>query len=126
MFLQFVLTINAHGALVSVDPPIHGRSAALLPSFKKELRLYLVPRTHSSRTYTARLLSVCAWVATRCQYHGKGPQVNNFEQISSDDRQMSLEGDPEVNKFEQVSSDGHQMSLAEVSHLMMGPDDLVQ
>ena len=88
--------------------------------FEKELWLYLIPRTHSSRTRTARLLAVCTLVATRCQYHGEGPQVNNFEQFSSDDHQMSPEGDPEVNKFEQVSSDGHQVSLAEGSHIWNG------
>ena len=42
--------------------------------------------------YIARLPIVRVLVATtRCQYHaGLGPQVNNFEQVSSDDHQMSV------------------------------------
>ena len=43
---------------------------------------------HSSRMCTTRLPNVCVLVATtRCQY-----QVNKFEQVSSDDHQMSVTG----------------------------------
>ena len=39
---------------------------------------------------TTRLPTVRALVATRCQY--RVPQVNKFEQVSSDDYHMSLAG----------------------------------
>ena len=39
-----------------------------------------------------------------------GPQVNKFEQVSSEHHQMSLARGPQMNKFEQVSNDHHQMS----------------
>ena len=40
--------------------------------------------------------------------------MNKFEQVSSDDHQMSLAGGgPQMNQFEQVFSDGHHMLLAE-------------
>ena len=40
---------------------------------------------------TARLLATHVSVATtRCQYEGVGPQVKKFEQVSSDDHQMSV------------------------------------
>ena len=47
---------------------------------------------HSSRMHTARLQTVHVSVATtRCQYcDGVGPQLNKFEQVSSDDHQMSV------------------------------------
>ena len=38
--------------------------------------------------HTARLLTVRA-LATRCQYWWGGPQVNKFEQVSSDGHRMS-------------------------------------
>ena len=47
---------------------------------------------------TTRLPSVCVLVATtRCQYQwgkvgGVGPQVTKFQQVSSDDHQMSVVG----------------------------------
>ena len=43
-----------------------------------------------------------------------GPQVNNFEQVSSLGHKMSepVAGGPQVKNFEEVSSVGHQMSLA--------------
>ena len=40
----------------------------------------------------AHLQTVCALVATRSQYFVEGPQVNKFEQVSSDGHQMSLAG----------------------------------
>ena len=45
-------------------------------------------RKRSSRMRTARLPTERA-SATRCQYPG-GPQVNKFEQVSSDGHQISL------------------------------------
>ena len=40
---------------------------------------------------TARLLATHVSVATtRCQYEGVGPQVKKFEQVSSDEHQMSV------------------------------------
>ena len=47
---------------------------------------------HSSRMRTARLPNVHISVATpRCQYWlGVGPQENKFEQVSSDQHEMSL------------------------------------
>ena len=43
--------------------------------------------------HTARLQTVCASVATRCQYQwGWCPQVNKVEQVSSDGHKMSLGG----------------------------------
>ena len=41
---------------------------------------------------TARLPTIHALVATRCHYWYGGPQVNKFEQVSSDDHQISLAG----------------------------------
>ena len=43
---------------------------------------------------TARLPTILVLVATtRCQYHeGMGPQVSKFEQVTSDDHQMSIAG----------------------------------
>ena len=38
------------------------------------------------------LPTVCVLVAARCQNQWEGPQVNKFEQVSSDDHQMSLAG----------------------------------
>ena len=52
-------------------------------------------RKHCSRIHTAYLPTVCASVATRCLYVG-GPQVNKFEQVSSDGHKMSLAGRPHV------------------------------
>ena len=50
----------------------------------------ILTRKHSSRMRTTRLPTICALVATRCQYWwGMGPQANKFEQVS----QMSLAGD---------------------------------
>ena len=50
-------------------------------------------RQHSSRMRTARLPTICVSVATtRCQYCWGNPQVNNFEQVSVDDHQMSVVG----------------------------------
>ena len=67
--------------IVSLPPP------QLIPS---------KTRRHSSRMSTARLPTVHTLVATRCQYQWEGrggPQVNKFEQVSSDGNQMSLVGD---------------------------------
>ena len=54
-------------------------------------------RQYSSRMRTARLPTVgVSVVSTRCQYGGPrvlGPQVNKFEQVFSDDHQMSVAGD---------------------------------
>ena len=51
-------------------------------------------RQHSSRMRTARLPTVCVLVATtKCQYHGGrgvNPQLNKFEQVLSDEYQMSV------------------------------------
>ena len=51
-------------------------------------------RQHSSRMHTTRLPTVHVSVATtRCQYWWRervGPQVNKFEQVFSNDHQMSL------------------------------------
>ena len=51
-------------------------------------------RQHSSRMCTARLPILHVLVVTnRCQYQkGVGPQVKKFEQVSSDDHQMSVAG----------------------------------
>ena len=47
---------------------------------------------------TARVPTVHASVATRCQYwcSGGGPQENKFEQVFSDGYQMSLAGGSHV------------------------------
>ena len=42
---------------------------------------------------TARLPTVRASMATRCQYHRGSPQVYNFEKVSSDGHQMWVAGD---------------------------------
>ena len=47
-------------------------------------------RKHSSRMHTTRLTTICASVATRCQYCWGCPQVNKFGQVSSDGHQVSL------------------------------------
>ena len=51
-------------------------------------------KQNSSRMRTVRLPTTCVLVATtRCQYRwGIGLQVNKFEQVSSDDHQMSVAG----------------------------------
>ena len=50
-------------------------------------------RQHSSRMRTAHLPTVC--VSLGDQVHGRGvaPQVNKFEQVSSDDHQISVAGE---------------------------------
>ena len=49
-------------------------------------------RKHSSRIHTTPLQTVCASVVTtRCSWRG-GPQMNKFEQVSSDGHQMSQAG----------------------------------
>ena len=56
-------------------------------------------RRHSSRMRSARLPTVRISVTTtRCRYQweGVGPQVNKFEQVSSDDQQISLVGGSQV------------------------------
>ena len=55
---------------------------------------HTLTRKHSSRMHSARLPTVGASVAIRCQYQWTrgGPQANKFEQVSSDDHQMSLAG----------------------------------
>ena len=56
--------------------------------------VHLVARKHSSRMRTARLQTISALLATRCQHKGvkQGPQVNRFEQVSGVNHQMSLPG----------------------------------
>ena len=54
-------------------------------------------RQHFSKMRTICLPTICVSVAnTRCQYQrgggGMGPQVNKFEQVSSDDHLMSVAG----------------------------------
>ena len=46
---------------------------------------------HSFRMRTAHLSTVPASVATRCQYNG-GPEVNMFEQVSSDAQEVGWWG----------------------------------
>ena len=60
-----------------------------------QLCLRVVTRKYSSRMCTAHLPTICVSVATtRCQYWWRvGPQLNKFEQVSSDDHQMSVAGE---------------------------------
>ena len=53
--------------------------------------LQSVTRKHSSRMRTAWLPTICT-LATRCEYWWGCPQVNKFEQVSSDGHWMSLAG----------------------------------
>ena len=55
----------------------------------------IVTGKHSSRMRAGYLPTVRASVATRCQYwwrEGRSPQLNKFEQVSSDGCQMTLAG----------------------------------
>ena len=58
-----------------------------------DVLVQLQTRKHSSMMRIASLPTVRASVATRYQYTwGRGPQVNNFEQVSSDGHHLSLVG----------------------------------
>ena len=58
-------------------------------------QFYSKTRKHSSRMHTTCLPTVCAFVATRCQYQWgavKWGLMNKFQLVSSDGHQMSLVG----------------------------------
>ena len=52
------------------------------------------------------LPTVCVLVATRCQYQWEGPQVNKFEQVSSDGHQMSLVGTVRSSEVQCIMGNG--------------------
>ena len=51
-----------------------------------------VTRKHSSRMHTARLQPYVLWFPPDVSTSGGCPQVNKFEQVSSDGHQISLAG----------------------------------
>ena len=64
-------------------------------------------RKHSSRMRTAHLPTICVSMATtsckcRRKWRGEYPRVNKFEQISSDDHQMSVAGNPMYGDRERI------------------------
>ena len=67
----------------------------VLPVFISSKSQKVYNKTAFSRMHTTYLETVCASISvvtTRCHSLGVGPQMNKFEQISSDHHQMSLVG----------------------------------
>ena len=58
----------------------------------KLMVMTMITRSHSSRMHTARLPTIRALVAIRCQYWWRTPQINKFEEVCSDGCQVSLVG----------------------------------